>query len=199
MSLGTNCAFLKINAKRITGPVDNVECSKVAYIEHLIKKTYLKEIATANLKPDYFEYDHFDRHLKKQHKKVLNHKDLGLYFAHVSYDSNFIKNQVIRLQNFYNFYDKVSQEENYYFLLSLFSYSQYKLINYLDIKDILIKYNLMEKTIVFGPDDYKSYFQNYIVVPYDNANDDTFKNNTAFILQFFEDNQSSYIKDLFKN
>lgn len=56
----------------------------------------------------------------------------------------------------------------------------------------------MEKTIVFGLDDYKSYFQNYIVVPYDNANDDTFKNNTAFIWQFFEDNQSSYIKD-FKN
>lgn len=171
MSIGTDCKFTKIS-NREKGPIDNIFCCNTICLESLLDKTYIKKFLQKNT--------HYINGL-------LFYDDLGYFIIHNEVNQKYIKEHLRRVCNFYNFLEKVKTDENYYFVLDL-GRKDSPSIDVLKFKELLIKYNILNKTLVFGNSIYKNEFPNYYEIRDQTTSDEIdFLWSELSVLLYFQD------------
>lgn len=147
MSLGSNCIFTCLQ-DRIRGPLDNILQLNVTALDYLFQGKYLKEFL--NIKNvSIIELDG---------KTIFEINKLELLIRHNDYSSlKYKKEHIRRVSTFYDFLKNLQVDSSSYFLI-------YCPIGAEEVtKEILIKYNIMDKTIVFAN---KDLFTNTILINY---------------------------------
>lgn len=156
MSLGTNCFMLYGGLLSKSGPLDNILSNSTTALESILNRTYLKKFLKSKI--EIINY-------KKQSTGCETHyffKDLDITILHNKYNNRYQINHIKRLKTLY----KALESDNTMFYLSITS--DYHVENF---KQLLIKYNLIDRTIVITNIKYKDDFKYVIPITTDRYSD----------------------------
>jgi hypothetical protein len=157
MSLGTNCLMLYGGLLSKSGPLDNILSKSTTALESILNRTYLKKFLKSKI--EIINCQKIIHGLRKTHYFF---KDLDMTIMHNEYNSRYQINHIKRLKTLY----KALESNNTIFYLSI--PSDYHVENF---KQLLIKYNLIDRTIVITNIKYKDDFKYVIPITMDRCSD----------------------------
>lgn len=153
MSLGTDCLLMRAFVDCVHGPLDDVGVNGPECLYALKNKTFLKTF----LKGKYTLYKSTNPYLS-ENEFYLN--DLKILITHEDYTDNKVKQKYIKLiDNFYDFYSHISEDDHYFMLYIRYNFSEK---NAIDFRNALEDLGILDKTIVFANKDYSEIFPKFI-------------------------------------
>lgn len=153
MSLGTDCLLMKAFSDCIHGPLDDIGVNGPECFYALKDKTFLKKF----LKGKYTLCKSANPGLSET-EFYLN--DLKILITHEDYTDDKVKQNYIKLiNNFYDFYSHINEDDHYFMLYVRYNFSEKDAI---DFRNALEDLGILDKTIVFANKDYSEIFPKFI-------------------------------------